>query len=101
MSGYKPVTHKNFKKKAFAVPGVLKGYLELEEEFAMIAELIKARKIAGKTQREVAEKMHTTRSVITRLESGFNQKYHSPTLNTLKKYANALGCKIFIKLVPK
>ena len=46
---YKPVTHKEFKKKAFARTGVLKSYKALADEFAIIAELIKARKKSGKT----------------------------------------------------
>jgi len=100
MNGYKPVSHEKFEKKAFAIPGMLEGYNELAEEFTMIAELIKARKMAGKTQKEVAKKMHTSSSVIARLEGGMNQKRHSPTLNTIRKYANAVGCAILIKLVP-
>ncbi len=98
---YKPVSHKDFKKKAFAKPGVLEGYNELEEEFAMIAELIKARKMAGKSQTEIAKQMHTTQSTIARLEAGFDRERHSPTLDTLKRYAKALGCRLSIKLIPE
>ena len=98
---YKPVSHDDFEKKAFAIPGVLEGYNELEEEFAMIAELIKARKLVGKSQKEIAEQMHTSQSTVARLEGGFGRKRHSPTLDTLKRYAQAVNCKIAIKLVPK
>ena len=98
--GYKPVSHDEFEKKAFRRPGVLKAYNELEEEFALIAELIEARKKAGKSQQEVADNMHTTQSVIARIESGFGKKRHSPTLDTLKRYAKAVNCKLRIKLVP-
>ena len=44
MRSYKPVPFKKFKKKALENPKVKAGYEELEEEFALIAELIKARK---------------------------------------------------------
>ncbi|MCK4609298.1 MAG: helix-turn-helix transcriptional regulator [Gammaproteobacteria bacterium] len=97
---YKPVPHKNFEKQAFAIPGILDGYNDLEEEFILIAELIKARKTIGKSQTEIAKQMHTSQSAIARLEGGFGQKYHSPTLDTLKRYAQALGCKLSIKLIP-
>jgi len=98
---YKPVSHENFEKKAFAIPGVLEGYNDLEEEFAMIAELIRARKLAGKSQTEIAKQMHTAQSTIARLEAGFGKERHSPTLNTLKRYAMAVGCKLLIRLVPE
>jgi transcriptional regulator with XRE-family HTH domain len=38
------------------------------------------------TQDQVAQKMHTTQSVIARLESGKN----SPSLQTIHKYATAV-----------
>lgn len=100
MNKYKPVSHEKFEQKAFAIPGMQKGYNKLAEEFAMVAELIKARKMAGKTQKEVAKKMNTSSSVIARLEGGINQKRHSPTLETIRKYARAVGCTVLIKLIP-
>ncbi|PIE03550.1 MAG: transcriptional regulator, partial [Acidobacteria bacterium] len=36
---------------------------------------------------------------ITRLESSLGNGKHSPSLATLKKYANALGCRLEIKLI--
>jgi len=98
---YKPVSHEDFEKKAFAMPGVLEGYNDLAEEFAMIAELIKARKLSGKSQTEIAKQMHTAQSTIARLEAGFGKERHSPTLSTLKRYAMAVGCRLSIKLVPE
>jgi len=56
MSNYKPVSHEKFEQKAFAMPGMLEGYNELAEEFAMIVELIRARKMAGKTRKRSREK---------------------------------------------
>ncbi|OGT06014.1 MAG: hypothetical protein A2103_00550 [Gammaproteobacteria bacterium GWF2_41_13] len=99
--GFDPVSFDSFKKEALKDPKFKKEYDALKEEFDLITELIKARKSARKTQQEVAEKMHTSQAVIARLESGFNGKYHSPTLGTIKKYANAVGCRISIKLIPK
>jgi transcriptional regulator with XRE-family HTH domain len=42
--------------------------------------------------------MGTTKSAVSRLEAGGK---HSPSLTTLKKYAQAVGCRLEIKLVPE
>ncbi len=91
-------THDKFKKKVLKDPVIKEAYDNLEEEFALIAELIKARKIAGKTQSEVAALMHTSPSVISRLEGGSNASKHSPSVETLRRYAKAVGCKLKIVL---
>ncbi|MGJ3495649.1 Helix-turn-helix protein (plasmid) [Piscirickettsia salmonis] len=90
-------THDEFLKKALAKPGVQAIYDDLDEEYQLIRELLLARKQANKSQEEVAQDMHTTRSAISRLES---HGKHSPSINTLRKYAEAVGCKLQIKLVP-
>jgi transcriptional regulator with XRE-family HTH domain len=41
--------------------------------------------------------MGTTKSAISRLETAGK---HAPSLNTLKKYAQAVGCELQVKLVP-
>jgi hypothetical protein len=45
--------------------------------------------------------MRTAQSTIARLEAGFGKERHSPTLNTLKRYAMAVGCRLLIRLVPE
>jgi transcriptional regulator with XRE-family HTH domain len=52
------------------------------------------------TQEEIAEKMHTTKSTIARLEAAGGRSKHSPSLKTLAKYANALGYTLEINLKP-
>ena len=47
--------------------------------------------------RAVAERMGTTKSAISRLESAGR---HAPSLATLKRYALAVGCDLQVKLVP-
>lgn len=93
-------THQSFKNKALKDPEIKKAYDDLEEEFALVAELIRARKMKGKSQKEVAKAMHTSPSAISRLEAGFGRERHSPSLDTLRRYANALGCYLSIKLIP-
>lgn len=98
---YKPILFKKFKDEANKNPETKAEYACLEEEFALIAELIKARKMAHKTQQEIAEYMHTSQAMIARLENSFNEKRHSPTLGTVRKYARAVGCRLCIRLVPE
>jgi transcriptional regulator with XRE-family HTH domain len=48
------------------------------------------------TQAQVAEKIGTSQSAVARMESGSGK--HSPSLATLTKYADELGCKLEVRL---
>ena len=76
-----------------------KEYDALEEEFILLDELLKARKRAGLTQEQVAKRMGTKTPAIARIESGGGRKKHSPSISTLRRYAEAVGCRLKIKLV--
>lgn len=75
-------------------PEYMKEYDALEEEFALVSEIIKARAAAGLTQAELAKRMNTTQGAIARLESGASL----PSTRTLKRLAAATGHKLKIKL---
>jgi|688.fasta_scaffold817516_2 transcriptional regulator with XRE-family HTH domain len=92
-------THEQLMKAALARPRVKQEYEALEEEFALLKVLIKARLEAGKTQEQIAKEMGTTTSVVGRLETGGGKQKHSPTVATLQKYAHAVGCALQLKLV--
>ena len=85
-------TLKKFKTRALLRPGVRKAYEALDDEFAFLDEVLKARAASGLTQAEVAERVGTTQSAVARLESG--TKRHSPSLATLQRYARALGYRL-------
>jgi len=68
-------------------------------EFALFDELLKARKEAGLTQAEVALRMGTKTSAVARLEAGGGNNKHSPSIATLQKYAEAVGCHLEIRFV--
>ncbi|HQT96650.1 MAG: helix-turn-helix domain-containing protein [Desulfobacteria bacterium] len=76
------------------------AYDELDTEFALLRQLLAARRKAGLTQAGVAAKMGTRPPAVTRLETALSADTHSPTLATLKKYARAVGCKLEVHLVP-
>ena len=99
-SQYKPVAHNHaaFIKKAKQRESFQKAYDELEEEYALVKEMLSARARVGLSQEAVAERMGTTKSAISRLEAAGK---HSPSLSTLKKYAQAVGCHLEIKFVPE
>jgi transcriptional regulator with XRE-family HTH domain len=97
---FKPVPHNHteFIARARLQPGFSQAYDGLELEYAVASQMLGARTKAGLTQDAVAERMGTTKSAISRLESAGR---HTPSLATLKKYAEAVGCDLQVKLVPR
>ena len=97
---YAPVKHdhKVFLAKASQKKGFTEAYEALELEYQLAGQMLKARARAGLTQESVAERMGTTKSAISRLESVGK---HAPSLSTLRRYAEAVGCQIQVKLVPQ
>lgn len=87
----------DFKNKILKDPKSKKLYDELELEYQLLSEMLAARNEAGLTQEDVAERMGTKKSNISRLES--NLLSHSPTFSTIKKYAAAVNCHVEIHLV--
>jgi ribosome-binding protein aMBF1 (putative translation factor) len=90
--GYATKRRKTDKKFAVA-------YDALEDEFAALAALLKARTTAGLTQAEVASRMGVSQPVVARIESSLGKKDHSPSLHTLRRYADACGMKLVIQMV--
>jgi ribosome-binding protein aMBF1 (putative translation factor) len=99
-TGYKPVPHDAaFKKALLAKPSVQKAYDALEEEYSTLHAMLDARLAAGLTQADVAARMGTTVSAISRLESSLRSEKHSPSFSTLRKYAQACGKKLVVQMV--
>lgn len=96
---YEPVAHnhKRFLEKAAKRKGFSEAYEALETEYVLAHILLDARRRAGLTQEAVADRMGTTKSVISRLEGGTK---HAPSVASLKRYAEAVGCTLSITLVP-
>lgn len=97
---FKPVRHghKEFLAKAATRKGFVEAYDALDLEYQVANQMLKARARAGLTQDAVAERMGTTKSAVSRLESAGK---HAPSLATLKRYAQAVGCELQVKLVPQ
>jgi transcriptional regulator with XRE-family HTH domain len=89
----------SFKRKALSDSEVKEQYEELSPAYDVRKKLIALRQQAGLTQEQLAEKLKTKKSNISRLES-VNSEI-SPKLSTLTDYAEATGYKLKIDFVPK
>ena len=85
-------TFKDFKKEALQDAEVKAEYDALAPLFDIKKQLINARINTGLTQDEIAHKIGTSKSSISRLES-LNNTF-MPNVGTLIKYAEALGLKL-------
>jgi len=85
----------DLKKRLANHPDFRKEYEKADAEFAIIEALIRARSAANLSQAALAKRIGTTQSAIARLEGGGV----SPSLSTLRRYAEATGTKLRIELV--
>ena len=93
-------THEELKAIALSNPAVRAEYERLErEEMPMLDMILAARKETGLSQADVAERMGTKASAVARLEASLVSGKHSPSLSTLRKYAQALGKRLDVRLV--
>lgn len=93
------MTHEELKQKALSNKNVKNEYDKLDLEFQLLNEMLSARKQAGLNQSQVADLMGTKQTAVTRLESALSGGKHSPSLETIKKYASAVGCHLDIRFV--
>jgi ribosome-binding protein aMBF1 (putative translation factor) len=83
-------------KKWMKDPAYRKEYDALDEEFALILAVAKARRRAGLSQAQLAKRMKTTQSTVARLESGRGK----PSTRTLSRFAKATGHRLKISFEP-
>lgn len=91
------LTWTEHRKELLKDPTILKAYQRFQPEFAIIRKIIQARVKDGITQAELAKKMRTKQSAISRLESG----RANPSLNFLQRLASALNSRLEIRFLPK
>ena len=92
------LTHDEMVERMLKEPAVRAEYDAQAEEFALLDELLRARQRAGLTQAEVAARMGTKPPAVARLETGGGSHGHSPSIATLRRYAEAVGCRLEIRL---
>lgn len=92
-------THDQIVKTLMRRPAVRAEVERIErEEGELLDALLKARREAGLSQAQVAERMGTQAPAIARLERSLATGKHSPSLATLRKYADACGKHLVLKV---
>ncbi len=87
-------TYQQLKRKLLKDKAVKKAYDALGPEFALIEAVIEKRIEEGISQRELAQKIGTKQSAISRFEAG----RCNPTIAFLQKIASAMGLELKISL---
>jgi len=82
-----------YKQKLLKDPEFKKLYEDSQPEFEIAKAIIRARIENKITQKELAEKMNTTQSVISRVEQGRT----SPSIALLKRLAAALNTTLQVQ----
>ena len=77
-------------KEKLKNPEFKEEYDALEEEYEIIRQIIHTRISAGLTQKELAEKIGTRQSNVSRIENGNS----NPSIGTLRRIAQATGKKL-------
>lgn len=76
-------------------PEFSRAFHEESEKLRIAVTIARMREEKGLTQKELAKRIKTTQSVISRLESSGYENY---SVKTLKKIAAALQCELVIDL---
>jgi ribosome-binding protein aMBF1 (putative translation factor) len=79
-------------------PEFKKAWDALDPEFQVLKAMIKGRERTGISQAELARRIGTKQSVISRLERG---AFSKATLETIKKVADALDMRLELRLHQK
>ncbi len=89
--------YKDFKKELLKDNDINENYKNLNSEFRLIELIIKKRIEKGFTQKDLAQKIGTKQSAVSRLESGD----YNPSVSFLQKIAQALDSELKISLTKK
>ncbi|NIE64024.1 helix-turn-helix transcriptional regulator [Burkholderia sp. Ax-1719] len=93
-------TFKQMRERVLADPEARAEYERLNrEEFALLDQMLAARREAGLSQADVAHRMGTKAPAVTRLERALASGEHSPSIDTLRRYAAACGKSLRISIV--
>lgn len=92
-------SHQEIVKKLMKRPAVRAEVERIErDEGALLDAMLKARWAAGLTQADVAARMGTQAPAVARLERALATGKHSPSIATVRKYLDACGRKLVLKV---
>ena len=86
---------KDLKARFMGDSGFREEYARIEDEYALVEAMVRARTETKLTQAELARRLGTTQSAVARLEAG----RVSPSFATLRRYAEATGTRLTVDLV--
>ena len=86
------------KARALEDPETLAHYLRAKHEAAVARSVREVRKHLGLTQQQLADRIGTTASAISRIES---EEYEGHSMQTLYKIAAVLDCELEFRLRPR
>lgn len=86
-------TYKDLKNKLLKNKNIKREYERLRPEYEILDKIISLRLKSNLTQKELANKLNTKQSAISRLESGMI----NPTMTFLNKLASVFGKKLVIE----
>jgi ribosome-binding protein aMBF1 (putative translation factor) len=86
-------TWSEVRRRRIEKPAIRATYEKARLAYELGRQVRELRQSHGLSQRELAERMHTTQSVIARLEAGGSK----PSISTLERVAKALGASIDIR----
>jgi len=96
MSGT-PTTWSETRRRRLAKPAARAGYEKARLAYELGRQVRELREAQGVSQRELADRMGTTQSVIARLEGGGSK----PSISTLERVAVALEASLQVSLQPR
>lgn len=81
------------RRRRLETPVARAGYQKAQLAYELGRQVREMREAHGLSQRQLAERMRTTQSVIARLEAGGSK----PSMSTLERVAEALGSSLDIR----
>ncbi|MBM3237984.1 helix-turn-helix transcriptional regulator [Candidatus Poribacteria bacterium] len=88
----------DYRRKLLRNPKIKEEYEKRQTERMLTHNIIAQRIRKKMTQEQLAQKVGITQSAIARLE---NPAYGKASISMLKKIADALDCRLVVKLEPK
>ena len=93
-------THDHMINALMSRPGVKAEVERIErEEGELLDSLLRARREAGLSQAQLAERMGTQAPAVARLERALATGKHSPSIATLRKYVQACGKGLHLQVI--
>jgi len=86
-------SYREFKKRLLKNKKIKKEYDRLKPEYELLDKIIALRINSKMTQKQLAEKLNTKQSAISRFEKGLI----NPTIDYLNKLASAFGKKLVVE----